>query len=211
MILSFVLSLLFGLQVYRLPADRFYATYFGGDEKSGLPADDEARDMWLKFLPPTRVLPFGTKVWLLLFLLALLYSVMTSIMILLGESCLMISKCAMNVIDNFWEMGDTGPCGPCTEIHFDRIGNRDAASMVNNDDPTVIEIWNLVFIQFNREGDGSLKPLPAKHVDTGMGFERLTSILQETMSNYDTDVFLPIFDAIQQIAEFGMTSLVLED
>ena len=177
------------------------------DWLSGVFRDSNRAWRRLEFLPQARVLPFGCK-------------------------------------DNFWEMGDQGPCGPCSEIHYDRVGGgRDAASLVNADDPNVLEIWNVVFIQvrqakgtvctaqnmapgqqhvhqqcasvqsqalmvhvpllllqYNREADSSLKPLPAKHVDTGMGMERVASVLQGKVSNYATDVFTPIFDAIRAIS-----------
>lgn len=110
-----------------------------------------------------------------------------------------------NKHDNFWEMGDTGPCGPCSEIHIDLRSEEEKAAvpgrdLVNHDHPQVIEIWNLVFMQFNRKADGSLEPLPAKVIDTGMGFERLCMALQGKQSNYDTDVFTPLIFKIGELS-----------
>ncbi|XP_065741428.1 alanine--tRNA ligase, mitochondrial [Phocoena phocoena] len=141
-------------QVYGIPEDRLWVSYFGGDPKAGLGPDLESRDIWLKLgVPASRMLSFGPQ-------------------------------------ENFWEMGDTGPCGPCTEIHYDLAAGVGA--------PQLVELWNLVFMQHNREADGSLQPLPQRHVDTGMGLERLLAVLQGRRSTYDTDLFSPLLSAIHQ-------------
>jgi alanyl-tRNA synthetase len=154
-------------QVWKLPADKLYATVFVGDETDKVPGDDEAAEHWLKHttINPAHVLRFGKK-------------------------------------DNFWEMGSTGPCGPCSEIHIDRgpgfCSSTDPGHVcaVNSGCARYIELWNLVFIQYNRDDQGALHLLPARHVDTGAGFERLVSVLQNKRSNYDIDLFAPIIAEI---------------
>lgn len=153
--------------VYQLDKKRLYVTVFEGSPEENLEFDQEAFNIWKKYIDPQRIIKGSKK-------------------------------------DNFWEMGNTGPCGPCSEIHIDlrpeseRV-KKDALLLVNTGHPQVIEIWNLVFIQFNRKTDNSLEPLPHKHVDTGMGFERLCMALQGKTSNYDTDVFQPVIKAISNL------------
>ena len=157
-------------EVYGIDKSILYATVFEGSEEDGTAMDQEAKDAWLKHLPEDHII--------------------------LG-----------NKHDNFWEMGDTGPCGPSSEIHIDiRSAEEKAASgipgrdLVNQSDPHVIEIWNLVFMQFQRFADGHLEPLPAKNIDTGMGFERLCAVLQGKNSNYDSDVFTGMLARIGELS-----------
>ncbi len=156
-------------EVYQLPKERLYVTVFGGDKGDNLPVDEEAKELWKKFVSEDRILHGSKK-------------------------------------DNFWEMGEQGPCGPCSEIHIDlrsedEVKKKSGRELVNSDHPQVVEIWNLVFIQFNRLASGALEPLPDKHVDTGMGFERLCMAIQKKTSNYDTDVFRPLMDFIAKEAD----------
>lgn len=150
--------------------DRLYATVFEGDEADGLPVDQESIELWRE---KTSISP---------------------------DHILKFDK-----KDNFWEMGETGPCGPCSEIHIDLRPDEErekepGVNLVNRDDPRVMEIWNLVFIQFNRKQDGSLVSLPAQHVDTGMGFERVCAVLQNKRSNYDTDLFQLTLNEISKLS-----------
>ena len=157
-------------EVYGIDKSLLYATVFEGCEEDGTTLDTEAREAWLKHLPEDHIL--------------------------LG-----------NKHDNFWKMGDTGPCGPCSEIHIDirseeekKQSGLDGRELVNKSDPHVIEIWNLVFMQYQRMADGHLESLPAKNIDTGMGFERLCAVLQGKNSNYDSDVFTGMLAEIGRIS-----------
>lgn len=154
--------------IYKIPIENLYVSVFEGDQKEGLPRDEETLNFWKNWIGEDRII-YGNKK------------------------------------DNFWEMGDTGPCGPCTEIHVDCRSEEEkrlipGKDLVNKDNPQVIEIWNVVFIQYNRKKDGTLEFLPAKHVDTGMGFERLVRVLQNKKSNYDTDIFSGTLEAIEKIS-----------
>ena len=175
-------------EVWKFPKNRLYATVYSPDKSKGDPSefDQEAYDAWAEKFCAAGLDP--------------------KVHIVNG-----------NKKDNFWMMGDTGPCGPCSELHVDLTPQGDTkGSLVNKGDARCIEIWNLVFIQFNANPDGTFSPLPSKHVDTGMGFERVTGIMQNTrnftnftrvISNYETDIFRPIFDQIEKLSgkKYGST------
>lgn len=147
-----------------LPKERLWATVFEGGD--GVPADEEAEEMWAAYLPAERIVRLPAK-------------------------------------ENFWEMGATGPCGPCSEVHFyhgDDIAAQSREGFLNDDGNTYEEFWNLVFIQYNRDDSGALHPLPAQHVDTGMGLERISSIIQGVSSNYETDIFQPLIHRIADLS-----------
>ena len=165
-------------KVWGIDPDRLWATVFAGNEADGLPKDEEAANLWPKVtsMPAEKVLACGKK-------------------------------------DNFWEMGETGPCGPCSEIHIDLGADRcdmknvpNHKCRVNGGCARFIELWNLVFIQFNRQPGGKLVPLSAKYVDTGAGLERIVAVMQNKASNYDTDLFMPIIERTGQITGHKYTS-----
>jgi len=165
-------------KVWGIDPDLLWATVFAGDQADGLPKDEEAANLWPKVtsMPAEKVLACGKK-------------------------------------DNFWEMGETGPCGPCSEIHIDLGPDRcdmknvpNHKCRVNGGCARYIELWNLVFIQFNRHPGGKLVPLPAKYVDTGAGLERIVAVMQNKESNYDTDLFMPIIERTGQITGYKYTS-----
>src|SRR5205823_1157220 len=171
---------------WKFPAQRLYATVYqpGAGEPSDF--DQEAYDHWARLFQD-------------------------------GDLDPKIHVAGFGKADNFWMMGDTGPCGPCSELHVDLTPDGDTrGALVNKNDPRCIEIWNLVFIQFNANPGGTFTPLPQRHVDTGLGFERATAIIQgtknladfsRTVSNYETDVFRPIFDEIEKLSgkKYGST------
>ena len=174
--------------VWKFPKNRLYATVYQPDKSKGDPSefDQEAYNHWARLFNAAGLDP-------------------------------VVHICTGGKKDNFWMMGDTGPCGPCSELHVDLTPNGDTkGALVNQGSAQCIEIWNLVFIQYNANADGSLSPLPAKHVDTGMGFERVTGIMQNTrgftdfsrvISNYETDIFRPLFDKLEQLSgkKYGST------
>ena len=169
------------VDVLKLNPEDLYVTVFEGSLEENIPRDDEAAKYWAKHVPEDHIIN-GNK------------------------------------HDNFWEMGDTGPCGPCSEIHVDsrtpeqrKASGKSGRDLVNQDDPQVIEIWNLVFMQFNRKADGSLEKLSMNVIDTGMGFERLVRMLQGKHSNYDTDVFQPIIKAEQDLTGLKYTTFEEEE